>query len=73
MSGISTQAQQLHDKIIAGQLAYVKVLADAQTLRAASLEAATNPNAALADAQLRLAHALVAQFPDRNTSTACRR
>jgi methyl-accepting chemotaxis protein len=64
MSGISTQAQQLHDKIIAGQLAYVKVLADAETLRAASLDAATNPNPALADTQLSLAHALVAQFPD---------
>ena len=64
MWGISQEAQALHDKIIKGQLAYAQVQTDANSLRAASLEAATNPNAAHAAAQLDLAKTLVKKFPD---------
>jgi methyl-accepting chemotaxis protein len=64
MWGISQEAQTLHDKIIKGQLAYAQVQTDANSLRAASLEAATNPNAAHAAAQLDLAKTLVKKFPD---------
>jgi methyl-accepting chemotaxis protein len=64
MNGITTQAAVLNDRVIAGQLAYAKVAADADSLRAATLGAATNNNAAQAASQLRLATALVKQFPD---------
>ncbi len=64
MNGITTQAQVLHDTIIRGELAYVKVASDADTLRAASIDAATNPNAAKALASLGKAKAMVAQFPE---------
>jgi Tfp pilus assembly protein PilX len=40
MSGLTTQAQALRDTVIRGQLAYAKVANDADSLRAATLEAA---------------------------------
>ena len=64
MDQIGQQAAELHDQIIKGQLAYAQVLSDANSLRAASLEAATNPDAARAAQQLTLATALVKSFPD---------
>ena len=64
MEGITNQAQVIHDTIVKGQLAYAKVAADADSLRAATLEAATNPDASRAAAQLSLAKTLVKQFPD---------
>lgn len=64
MNGITTQAEVLNKRVIAGQLAYAKVAADADSLRAATLEAATNVDKTQADAQLKLANTLVKQFPD---------
>ena len=64
MNGITQQAQVLHDTIIRGELAYVKVAADADTLRAASIDAATNPDPAKASSALAKAKTMVAQFPD---------
>jgi methyl-accepting chemotaxis protein len=64
MKGLTDQAQVLRDTVIRGQLAYAKVAADADSLRAATLEAATNPDAAKAAEQLNLAKGLVKQFPD---------
>lgn len=64
MKGLTDQAQVLRDTVIRGQLAYAKVAADADSLRAATLEAATNPDAAKAAGQQTLAKALVKQFPD---------
>ena len=64
MQGITSQAQVIHDTIVKGQLAYAKVAADADSLRAATLEAATNPDAARAATQLTLAKTLVKQFPE---------
>ena len=64
MNGITQQAQVLHDTIIRGELAYVKVAADADSLRAATLDAATNPDPAKASASLSSAKTLLAQFPD---------
>lgn len=64
MKGITDQAQVLHDQIIRGQLAYAKVAADADSLRAASLEAATSTDPARAAASLELSKTLVKQFPD---------
>ncbi len=63
MQGITNQAQVIHDTVVKGQLAYARVAADADSLRAATLEAATNPDAARAAAQLALATTLVKQFP----------
>ncbi len=64
MNRIGSEVTTLHDQIIKGQLAYAQVLADASSLRAASLEAATSPNAADAAKQLDLAKTLVKSFPD---------
>src|SRR5579884_1068646 len=64
MNGITTQAQVLHDTIIRGELAYVKVASDADTLRAASIDAATNTDPSKAAASLSKAKAMVAQFPE---------
>ncbi|HEV7178294.1 MAG TPA: methyl-accepting chemotaxis protein [Candidatus Baltobacteraceae bacterium] len=64
MNGITSQAEVLDHRVIAGQLAYAKVAADADSLRAATLEAATNTDASQAASQLNLAKALVKQFPD---------
>ncbi len=64
MNGITQQAQVLHDTIIRGELAYVKVAADADSLRAATIDAATNPDSAKAADALAKAKTLVAQFPD---------
>lgn len=70
MNGITTQAQVLNKRVIAGQLAYAKVASDADSLRAATLEAATITDPASAAAQLRLAKMLVKQFPaDERTMT----
>jgi methyl-accepting chemotaxis protein len=63
ISGITTQADVLQHRVIAGQLAYAKVASDADSLRAATLEAATNPSPSLASQQLDLARMLVKQFP----------
>jgi methyl-accepting chemotaxis protein len=64
IQGIDTQAQALHDRIIQGQLAYVKVAYDADSLRAASIEAATNPDRIAAETALATAKAMVKQFPE---------
>ena len=64
MNGITTQAQVLHDTIIRGELAYVKVASDADTLRASSIDAATNPDPSKAAESLAKAKAMVAQFPE---------
>ena len=64
MAGITDQAQVLHDQVIKGQLSYAKVASDADSLRAATLEAATSPDAKRAAAQLELSKTLVKQFPE---------
>ena len=64
LNGISTQAEVLSSRVIAGQGAYAKVAADADSLRAATLEAATSTDPAAAAKQLALANTLVKQFPD---------
>jgi methyl-accepting chemotaxis protein len=64
MNGITQQAQVLHDTIVRGELAYVKVASDADTLRASSIDAATNPNPIKAAASLDQAKKMIAQFPD---------
>ena len=64
LKGISSQAQVLNDRVIAGQLAYAKVANDADSLRAATLEAATSNDPAAAAKQLDEAKTLVKQFPD---------
>ena len=64
MTYIADQANALRDTVIKGQLAYAKVASDADTLRAATLEAATNPDAARAAQRLAQAKTLVKQFPD---------
>ncbi|HUA09699.1 MAG TPA: HAMP domain-containing methyl-accepting chemotaxis protein [Candidatus Acidoferrales bacterium] len=64
LSGISSQAAVLSDRVIAGQLAYAKVSSDADSLRAATLEAATSTDPATAAKQLELSKSLVKQFPD---------
>jgi methyl-accepting chemotaxis protein len=64
LTGISSQAQVLNDRVIAGQLAYAKVQSDADSLRAATLEAATASDPSTAAKQLDEAKNLVKQFPD---------
>ncbi len=64
MVGISQQAQVMHDTVIRGELAYVKVASDADSLRAATIEAATNPDPKVAAASLEDAKSLIKQFPD---------
>ncbi len=64
MNGITAQAEVLNKRVIAGQLAYTQVAGDADSLRAATLEAATNTDAGQAATQLALAKKLVKQFPD---------
>jgi methyl-accepting chemotaxis protein len=64
LNGISAQAEVLSSRVIAGQGAYAKVAADADSLRAATLEAATATDPAAAAKQLALANTLVKQFPD---------
>jgi hypothetical protein len=64
INGIVGQAEVLQHRVIAGQLARARVAADADTLRAATLEAATNSDPAQAAKQLELAKSLVKQFPD---------
>ncbi len=64
MNGITTQAEVLDKRVIAGQLAYAKVAGDADTLRAATLQAATATDHVVAALQLAQAKTLVKQFPD---------
>jgi hypothetical protein len=64
MNGITQQAQVLHDTIIKGELAYVKVASDADTLRASSIDAATNPDPLKAAGALDKAKTMIAQFPE---------
>ena len=64
MQGLTQQAQTLKDTVIRGQLSYAKVASDADSLRAATLEAASNPDPTTAAARLALAKTLVRQFPD---------
>jgi methyl-accepting chemotaxis protein len=64
LSGLTNEAEQLRDTVIRGQLAYAKVAADADGLRAASLEAATNPDPSVAAQRLDLSKTLVKQFPN---------
>ena len=63
ISGLTTQAQVLHDTIVKGEIAYAKVLADADGIRSATLEAATNPDAKRAAESLTLASTLLTKFP----------
>ncbi len=63
MMGITQQAQVLHDTIIQGELAYVKVASDADTLRASSIEAATNANQAKAAISMAQAKSMLQNFP----------
>jgi methyl-accepting chemotaxis protein len=63
MNGITRQAQVLHDTIIRAELAYVKVASDADTLRAASIDAATNADALKARSALAKATAMLNEFP----------
>ncbi|MBV8748357.1 MAG: hypothetical protein JO103_01450 [Candidatus Eremiobacteraeota bacterium] len=63
-NNISSHAAVLRDTVIRGQLAYFKVAADANTLRAASLDAATSPDAKAAAASLGIAKTMVTQFPE---------
>ncbi|MBV9407719.1 MAG: hypothetical protein JO164_02780 [Candidatus Eremiobacteraeota bacterium] len=63
-NNISSHAAVLRDTVIRGQLAYFKVAADANTLRAASLDAATSPDAKAAAASLNIAKTMVTQFPE---------
>jgi methyl-accepting chemotaxis protein len=64
LNGISAQADVLDHRVIAGQLAYAKVAADADNLRSATLVAGTNTDVGEAAQQLGSAKALVKQFPD---------
>ncbi len=64
MALITQQAQDLHDTIVRGELAYTQVASDADQLQAASLEAATNPNAAKANDSLKTATTMIKQFPE---------
>src|SRR5579862_1032565 len=64
MNGLTSQAQAMRDIVIRGQLAYAKVASDADSLRAATLEAASNPDQTKAAQQLAVAKTLVKQFPD---------
>ena len=64
LNGISNQAAVLSNRVIAGQLAYATVADDADSLRAATLEAATSTDPASAAAKLTQAKNLVRQFPD---------
>src|SRR5579862_3517315 len=64
MQQLTQQAEVLRSTVIKGQLAYAKVASDADSLRAATLEAATNPDPAKAAGKLALAKTLVKQFPD---------
>jgi hypothetical protein len=64
MKGLTDRAQVLRDLVIRGQLAYAKVSSDADSLRATTLEAATNPDPEVAKQRLALAKTLVQQFPD---------
>ncbi len=70
MTGITQQAQALHDTIIRGELAYIKVASDADTLRASSIDAATNPDPAKAAASLARAKAMMNQFPEDSRKMA---
>jgi len=64
MNGISSQAEILNKRVIAGQQAYAKVASDADSLRAATLTAATSTDVAQASKQIDLAKSLVKQFPE---------
>jgi methyl-accepting chemotaxis protein len=64
MGGITDQAKVLRDTVISGQLAYARVASDADSLRAATLEAATSTDSNTAAQRLTLAKTLVKQFPD---------
>jgi methyl-accepting chemotaxis protein len=70
MAGITQQAQVLHDTIIQGELAYVKVASDADTLRASSIDAATNADPSKAAASLTKAKTMLAQFPEDSRKLA---
>ncbi len=63
MQSISDQAHVLHDTIIRGELAYVKVIADADELRSAALDAATNPDQGKAEASYLSAKTAMEAFP----------
>jgi len=64
MAGITNEARDLHHTIVKGELAYIKVAGEADSLQAASLEAATNPDASKAGASLATAKSLIKQFPE---------
>ena len=63
MKSVSDEAQMLHDTIIQGELAYIKVVQDADTLRSATLDAATNPDAGKTEASYAAAKAAMEAFP----------
>ena len=67
MRNISTQAETLH-AIIVAQNTYVKAQADADTLRANSIDAATNPDQGKAEASYLQADAAMKAFPTDSRS-----
>ncbi|HET7813550.1 MAG TPA: methyl-accepting chemotaxis protein, partial [Candidatus Baltobacteraceae bacterium] len=67
MGNISTQAETLH-AIIVAQNTYVKAQADADTLRANSIDAATNPDQGKAEASYLLANTAMGAFPKDSRS-----
>jgi methyl-accepting chemotaxis protein len=58
---VAGKAADLSNRVIAGQLAYIKVADDANSLRAATLQAATDPSGGAQE--LAQAERLVSQFP----------
>lgn len=61
--GIARPAQQLHDMVVRAQIAYARVAADADELRAMTFEAAMSASPAAAGNPLGSVKRLVRQFP----------
>ncbi|MBV8375149.1 MAG: methyl-accepting chemotaxis protein [Candidatus Eremiobacteraeota bacterium] len=64
MQGLAQKTQVLREAVMHGQLAYERVVSDADGLRVAIFEAATDPDPAAAAASLDRAKALGRRFPD---------
>jgi methyl-accepting chemotaxis protein len=64
LSGITSQAQELHDMVGGAQLGYARVAADADQLRATTLEAAMNVGSPLSADDVSQARTLLARLPD---------
>ena len=63
MGTVTQQAADIHDTIVRGELAYTKVAQDADTLQAAALQAATNPDPGKAALSLNTTNTMIKQFP----------